>query len=74
MAKIRKCDICGKCQEGRNPDGFHEVARYRKTLTIADGYSDLCDECYDEYMEVHDGALRVCRDTINAWFMEKGDE
>jgi len=74
MASIRKCDICGKCEEGRKPNGFHEVSRYRNSIYMPDGYSDLCEDCYEEYEAENDKALKVYRETINNWFKSKGEK
>lgn len=71
MAKLTKCDICGKEEIGRNPEGFSEIALYNKTIWMPDGYSDLCEDCYEQYREVYDEALKVQRDTVMNWIMEK---
>jgi hypothetical protein len=71
MSKITKCDICGREEVGRNPEGFSEIALYHKTVWMPDGYSDLCEECYEEYQEVYDKALRTQRETIMNWIMSK---
>lgn len=74
MASIKRCDICGKMSEGRNADGFHEISRYQKSVYLPDGYSDLCDDCYEEYDEMNKTALQVYRETIENWFKEKLNE
>lgn len=71
MAKITKCDICGKEEHGRNPEGFHEVPLYNKSIYNSDGYSDLCEDCYEEYDRVYDMALKAQREVIRKWFEEK---
>ena len=71
MSKITKCDICGKEEIGRNPEGFHEVPLYNKSIYNPDGYSDLCEDCYEEYDKVYDAALRTQRDIMRKWFEEK---
>lgn len=71
MAKITKCDICGKEEFGRNPEGFHEVPLYNRSIYNPDGYSDLCEDCYEEYDKISDDALRVQREAIRQWFEEK---
>ena len=71
MSKITRCDICGLETVGRNPEGFHEVPLYNKSLYNPDGYSDLCEDCYEEYDKVYDAALRTQRDIMRKWFEEK---
>jgi len=69
--KIVKCDICGKMEEGRKPEGFHEVCRYDKSLYNPDGYMDLCEDCYEEYDKIADSALRLQRNMVKEWFASK---
>ena len=71
MSKITKCDICGKEELGRNPEGFSEIALYHKTIWMPDGYSDLCEDCYEEYRDVYDNALKEMREKVMNWIMSK---
>lgn len=71
MAKITKCDICGKEELGRNPEGFHEVCVFIKSLYNPDGYCDLCEDCFEEYDRAYDNSLRIQRETMRKWFEDK---
>ena len=71
MAKITKCDICGKQETGRNPEGFHEVPLYKKSTYNPDQYCDMCEDCYDEYSEKYDIFLREQRKKVQEWIDSK---
>lgn len=72
MAKITKCDICGLQTIGRNPEGFHEVPIYNKSIYNPDGYCDLCEDCYEEYDKAYDESLKLQKEFLRKWFEEKG--
>jgi len=65
--KLTRCDKCGAEGEGRNPADFHEVPKYEKSDSHADGYYDLCQTCYSEYMTMAMAAMKLAKQSIQLW-------
>ncbi len=70
MAKITRCDRCGKEEFGRNPEGFSEAMLYGRNTEHPSGYIDLCTDCRNLYDSMYDATIRKSRNEFAKWLNE----